>query len=203
MPFHFFAMLSRMKYIIRWGLMRNTRPENLSEHSMETAMIAHALAVIANRRFQKAVDANRVGMAALFHDASEILTGDLPTPVKYDNREISQAYKEIEQTAAGKLLNMLPADLAKDYHPLLYTGLCDEEKRMVKAADRLSALIKCMEEERQGNGEFKNATVHVRRKLEEMALPEVEYFMSEFLGGYELTLDEMSEDHNEFPHGSS
>ncbi|MDR1892576.1 MAG: 5'-deoxynucleotidase [Oscillospiraceae bacterium] len=189
----FFAMLSRMKHIVRWGLMRNTRPENLSEHSLETAVLAHALALIGNRRLGKSYDANRVGMAAIFHDCPEILTGDLPTPVKYYSGEIQRAYKAVEKESAEKLLQMLPEDLCSDYAPLIYCELPVAEKQLLKAADKLSALIKCLEEARQGNGEFKTAEAHLRKKIAELSVPEAGIFISEFLGAYELTLDELNQ----------
>ncbi|MBQ7726480.1 MAG: 5'-deoxynucleotidase, partial [Clostridia bacterium] len=140
----FYAVISRMKNINRWGLMRNTRHENLSEHSLETAQIAHALAILANRRFGKAVDPSAAAVAAMYHDTTEILTGDMPTPVKYDNDEIRTAYRKIEESAKDRLIALLPEDFREDFAPVFEP---DEEIRLlVKAADKLSALIKCIEE---------------------------------------------------------
>lgn len=188
----FFAMLSRMKYINRWGLMRNSRPESLSEHTTDVAMVAHALAVIRNQRFGGQVDCGRVALLALYHDAPEILTGDLPTPVKYQNDEIRGAYKNVETAAANRLLGMLPDDLRPDYEELLAPQASDAELRIVKAADKLSALIKCIEEECAGNGEFKTAKEATLRALKESGLPEVSVFLEQFMPAYRCTLDELS-----------
>ena len=188
---HFFAKMSRMKYINRWGLMRNTRPENIGEHSLDVAMIAHALAVIKNRRFGGHVNAERAALLGLYHDATEIITGDLPTPVKYYNPEIRAAYREVEQVAKDKLLSYLPEDIREDYLPLL--GHSEEDRELwplIKAADKLSALIKCVEEKRMGNDEFKSAEATLLRSVKEMALPEADCFLAEFLPSYSLTLDE-------------
>ncbi len=188
----FFAMLSRMKYINRWGLMRNSRPESLSEHTLDVAVIAHALAVIRNRRFCGKVDCGRVALLALYHDAPEIITGDLPTPVKYLNDEIRGAYKKVEHHAASRLVAMLPDDLQPDYAALLEPDETAEEMVLVKAADKLSALIKCMEEECAGNGEFKTAKEATLRILQECPLPEVEVFLTQFIPAYRCTLDELN-----------
>jgi 5'-deoxynucleotidase len=189
--YHFFAMLSRMKYINRWGLMRSTRPENLSEHSLETAIISHALATIRNTRLGANVNAERAALLALFHDAPEIITGDLPTPVKYFNSGISDVYKDIEKLAAQSLLDKLPDDLKPTYTPLFFQDEKDMELlKIVKAADKLSALIKCIEENKAGNHEFKKAELATRKMLKKFALPEVNIFMEEFLASYALTLDE-------------
>ncbi len=190
----FFAMLSRMKYINRWGLMRGNRAENLSEHSLDTAVLAHALAVIRNRRFGGSVDPAKAALLALYHDAHEIITGDLPTPVKYLNNEITGAYKKVEHAAANRLLAMLPNDLLPDYAPLL---LPDEDGQrelltLVKAADKLSALIKCIEEESSGNGEFICARDTTLRTLLGLELPEVTVFLEQFLPAYHLTLDQLN-----------
>jgi 5'-deoxynucleotidase len=189
---HFFAVLSRMKYICRWGLMRNTHSENLCEHSFETAVIAHALAVLRNRRFGGHVDAERAALLALFHDATEIVTGDMPTPVKYYSPRIRSAYREVEDVAREKLLAFLPDDLKPDYRPLLGEP-CGSDRELlplVKAADKLSAIIKCVEEQRMGNREFAEAEVSLRKAVREMHLPEAECFLEEFLPSYSLTLDE-------------
>lgn len=190
--FHFYAVLSRMKYINRWGLMRNTREENLCEHSFETAVIAHALAVLRNTRFGGNVNPERAALLALYHDATEILTGDLPTPVKYYNPEIRSAYAEVEKTARKKLLSLLPADLKPGYEAILAANGEGDRKLLplVKAADKLSAVIKCMEEKGAGNSEFAKAEVALRQAVADMHLPEADCFVEEFLPSYQLTLDE-------------
>lgn len=189
---HFFAMLSRMKFINRWGLMRNTRSENLCEHSFETAVIAHALAVLRNTRFGGNVNAERAALLALYHDATEIITGDLPTPVKYYSPEIRSAYREVETVAQNRLLGLLPPDLQPDYRSVLTAsrGGDAELLPLVKAADKLSAIIKCMEEQGMGNSEFSKAEASLRGAVEEMHLPEADCFVREFLPSYRLTLDE-------------
>ena len=186
---NFYAVLSRMKYIDRWALMRNTREENLCEHSYETAVLAHALATLTNRRFGGRVDVGRCVLLALYHDASEILTGDMPTPVKYYNPAIRDAYKQVEAVAADKLLSMLPEDLQDEYRPLI-GETADMEHRLVKAADKLSALIKCVEEERMGNREFAKARQATFDAVRALGLPAADCFLDEFLPAYELTLDE-------------
>lgn len=185
---HFYAMLSRMKNIYRWGLMRNTRQENLSEHSLEVALIAHALAVISNRRFGNDVDANLVATAAMLHDTSEIITGDMPTPVKYCNPEIKSAYKQVEAVAQKRLIDMLPADMQSDFTPLYSPDA--EVSRLIKAADKLSALIKCVEETNSGNREFVSAEKSTREAIAALNCPEADAFMDEFLESFTLTLDE-------------
>ena len=188
---HFYAMLSRMKYINRWGLMRNTRPENICEHSLDVSVLAHALALLRNRRFGGTVNPERAALLGLYHDATEILTGDLPTPVKYYNPEIRNAYREVEQVAQKKLLSLLPEDLRPDYRPLLVEQEEDRELwRIVKAADKISALIKCLEEKRMGNAEFEKAEFSLRQAVLSMHLPEADCFLEEFLPSYSLTLDE-------------
>lgn len=192
MSYDFFAMMSRMKYIERWALMRNSITENISEHSLEVAMIAHALAVIGKVRLGKEVNPDRVAMIGLFHDCTEIITGDMPTPVKYYNRQIQNAYKEIENNAANQLLDMLPEDLKSSYEGILLPG--NENPlylRYEKAADKLSALIKCIEEVKVGNGEFIKAKETIEKAIEEMELEEAEIFKKEFLPGYYKTLDEI------------
>lgn len=189
MASHFLAILFRMKYIYRWGLMRNCRQENLNEHTLETAFIAHALAVIAKRRLNKQVDPAKVALCAMFHDVSEIITGDMPTPVKYYNPEIIKAYKQIEQGARTKLLEMLPDDLLPEYEAI-FCGCDDYTRTLVRAADKLSALIKCTEELTQGNREFEVAYRQTMRTIDEMGLPEVEIFKQEFLESFKLSLDE-------------
>ena len=190
--YSFFAMLSRMKYINRWALMRNTYTENISEHSLEVAMIAHALAVIGNKRLGRSLDADRAAVIALFHDTTEIITGDMPTPIKYLNKDIRGVYKDIEAKAANRLLDMLPQDMKEEYRGIFFPGEEDSYLcRLVKAADKLSALIKCIEESKTENHEFDSARTSVSKAIEEMELPEVDIFMKEFLPAYELTLDEM------------
>ncbi len=191
MKFHFFSMISRMKYINRWGLMRNTKAENLSEHSLETAVIAQALALIGKKRLNKNIDENKVAAVALYHDASEIITGDLPTPIKYNSPEIRNSYKEIELSASKRLLNSLPEDLKGSYSELLLNE--DKEiERYVKAADKISAIIKCIEEKKSGNREFLSAEKTLREAVENMNMKEAEIFMEEFLPSFELSLDEQN-----------
>lgn len=192
--FSFFAMLSRMKYIDRWALMRNSRRENICEHSHEVAVLAHALAVIGNQRLGKHLPAERAAVLGLYHDSTEIITGDLPTPIKYKDDRIRQAYKHIEGQAGRSLLGRLPEDLRGEYESL-FVPQEDEAYlwELVKAADKLSALIKCIEEEKTGNREFIRAGQATREKLEEMQLPELKIFLEEFLPAYSLTLDEMGE----------
>ena len=189
---NFFALMARMKYISRWGLMRSTTQENIQEHSLMVAMLAHALAVIRRDVLGGAADPDRCAVIAIFHDAPEILTGDLPTPVKYFNPEISASYKAVERSAAELLLSMLPEALTGAYTPLFTAEETDAESyALVKAADRLAAYIKCVEELRSGNGEFRRSAAHVGESLDANMLPEVDYFMRHFMDGFELTLDEL------------
>lgn len=199
MSHHFFALISRMRYINRWGLMRNTFQENIQEHSHMVAVLAHALAVIRRDVFGGTVDPGAAAVAALYHDAAEILTGDLPTPVKYYNPEIRDAYKQVEAVSADKLAALLPEKLRGEYAPLLREETAPEIHELVKAADKLAAYIKCVEELKAGNGEFKQAAQQTRAVLEASPLPEVGYFMEQFLPGFGLTLDELQEpyDHEE------
>ena len=190
MAHNFFPMIARMRYIARWGLMRNTQPENIQEHSHQVAVLAHALAVIQNQYFGGSVDPGRVAVAALYHDASEILTGDLPTPIKYDNPDIQSAYQQVEAVAVGKLLSMLPEELRPAYEEAL-TIPDPEVRALVKAADKLSAHIKCLEELKAGNLEFRQAAEQTRRALESYDLPEVRYFIDIFLESFSLSLDEL------------
>ena len=185
---HFYAMLSRMKNINRWGLMRNTRSENLSEHTLEVAFIAHALALIGNKRLAKNFDADRVAVAAMFHDTSEIITGDMPTPIKYFNPEIKEAYKKIESIAEEQLIDMLPADLKEDFAD--YFKPDDDIAALIKAADKISALIKCIEEIKMGNMEFKEAEKSTKASIEKLDCEEAKIFCKEFLKSFYLTLDE-------------
>lgn len=186
----FYAMLSRMKYILRWSLMRNTRGENVCEHSYDVAVIAHALALLTNRRFGGSVDIGKCVSMALYHDAPEILTGDLPTPVKYYNPSIRDAYRQVEDISANELLSLLPDDLREDYRPLLLTDEDSMEHRLVKAADKISALIKCTEEVKAGNGEFAKARESTEAAIKRMKLPAAECFLKECLPAFSLTLDE-------------
>lgn len=190
MKSHFFAYISRMRFIQRWALMRNTAQENVQEHSHQVAVLAHALAVIRNEKFGGSVDAGQVAVAALYHDASEILTGDMPTPIKYDNPAIRKAYKEVEAVAERKLLDLLPQELQPVYAPIL-TLRGGEVEQLVKAADKLSAYIKCVEELKAGNNEFREAAAQTRRALEAYELPEVAYFLETFMDSFSLTLDEL------------
>ena len=187
---HFFAYISRMRFISRWALMRNTAPENVQEHSHQVAVLAHALAVIRNEKFGGSVDAGAVAVAALYHDASEIITGDMPTPIKYFNPAIRNAYKEVEAVANEKLLDMLPEELRGAYAPVIRES-DPEVAELVKAADKLSAYIKCAEEVKAGNGEFREAAAQTLRSLEQYQLPEVGYFLETFLPSFHLTLDEL------------
>lgn len=191
MSYSFFALLGRMNCIDRWGLMRNTRTENIQEHSHMVAVLAHALAVIGREKFGLKVDPGEAAVAGLYHDAPEILTGDLPTPVKYDNPAIKDAYKAVESVAADKLLSMLPSELAPAFAPYVREELEPELLRLVKAADKLAAHIKCLEELKAGNAEFKLAARQTREALDKMELPELDYFIKYFLPGFELTLDEL------------
>ena len=191
MSHHFFAMLSRMKYINRWGLMRNTVAENIQEHSHQVAVLAHALAVIQNRFYGGQVDPGQVAVAALYHDASEILTGDMPTPIKYDNPDIQSAYKQVEAMAEQKLLSMLPQDLRADFDNVV-TISDPEVHAPVKAADKLSAYLKCVEEVKAGNAEFRLAKEQTFAALMRSPIPALKYFMEHFLAGFELTLDELN-----------
>lgn len=187
---NFFAYVSRMRFITRWALMRNSSPENVQEHSHQVAVLAHALAVIRNRCFGGCVDAGQVAVAALYHDAPEILTGDLPTPIKYYNPAIRDAYKQVERVASDKLLGMLPPELRDDYSAALFPA-DSEVETLIKAADKLSAHIKCLEELKAGNNEFRLAAEQTRAALEAFELPELQYFMTHFLPGFRLTLDEL------------
>ena len=189
---HFYAMMSRMKYIERWALMRNSEKENISEHSLEVAMIAHGLAVIGNIRFGKNYNPERCALIAMYHDSSEIITGDMPTPVKYYNTSISGIYHEIEDKANETLLSMLPEDIRESYKEDFFKNEKDEELwKLVKAADKLSALVKCIEEENFGNREFSSAKEATRMAIKEMNLPEADEFLREFMPSYSLTLDNL------------
>ena len=191
MAYNFFPMISRMRYISRWGLMRNTFQENIQEHSHQVAVLAHALAVIENRYFGGQTDPGVVAVAALYHDASEILTGDMPTPIKYDNPDIQNAYHQVEAVAEQKLLSMLPPDLRPDFTQAV-TIPDPAVRALVKAADKLSAYLKCVEELKAGNTEFRKAKEQTWAALQQNPIPALGYFMEHFLDGFELTLDELN-----------
>jgi len=188
---NFFAYISRMRYIGRWSLMRNAMPENIQEHSHMVAVIAHALGVIRRDVFKVDCDPNEYATVALYHDCSEILTGDLPTPIKYHSEEISNAYKQVEELACNKLLDTLPKEVRGAFEDILVGKTHDEKYDLVKAADKLSAYIKCIEERRAGNDEFASAEKQIRGILEANPLPEVKFFLEHFIPAFELTLDEL------------
>ena len=187
--YSFFAMVNRMKMIDRWALMYNTSKENIAEHSHSVAVIAHALALIGNKEFGKCYNAERAAALALYHDTTEVITGDMPTPVKYDNDALLAAYRSAEKNAAEKLLARLPEDLHDAFAPLVREEDDPELQTLVKAADRLSALIKCVEERKAGNTEFREAERAARERLTASGVPEAQIFMDEFLPAYEQTLD--------------
>ena len=189
---HLFAYFSRMKFIRRWGLMRSTYPENVQEHSHRTALVAHALALIRNRLYGGSVDSARVAVLALYHDSGEVLTGDLPSPIKYRNPDIRAAYREIEASAATTLLEMVPAALRDDYRSILVESAADaDERAIVKAADKLCAWMKCLEETAAGNRDFAKAEEALRAVVAAIELPEVRWFVETFLPSFRLTLDEL------------
>lgn len=193
---HFFAMHSRMKYINRWALMRNVSKENISEHSNDVAVIAHALAVINNVRFGGSLNAERAAFLGLYHDMTEIITGDMPTPVKYHSDDMREAFREVEDKASEKLLNMLPEDMRACYRSAFFQDDTDAYLwKIVKAADKLSALIKCIEEKNAGNNEFGKALESTRESIEKMNMPEVTVFLEEFIPSFYLSLDEQNEEH--------
>lgn len=194
---HFFAYVSRLKYIRRWGLMHCAMPENDAEHSLQVAMIAHALAVIARDRYGRAVDPEHALALAVYHDATEVLTGDLPTPVKYHSTALRGAYASLEEQAARKLLGMLPEGMRPAFAP--YLAGDDPCRALVKAADRISAYLKCLEERRAGNPEFAAAERDIRESIDRLNLPEVRDFMEEFVPSFLLTLDELSRPAEETP----
>lgn len=192
MKSHFYAYISKLRWLQRWGLKRNTVNENVMEHSWEVATIAHALALIKNRFFDGTLDVNAIVVAALYHDCGEVITGDLPSPIKYHTPEITQAYKAIERQAELELLNLLPNELKLDYREVLIEDLVPEEHRaIIKAADTIAAFIKCRTEVKAGNQEFSKAEETVKARLESLQMPEVHYFMEVFIDSYGLTLDEL------------
>lgn len=188
---NFFGMLARMKYINRWGLMRNTITENIAEHSLEVAIIAHALAVIGNTYCGRKLDVEHIAMLGIMHDTTEIITGDLPTPIKYYAPEIRDAYKKVENTAANQLLSEIPEEMRWAYQDIMIETDSIEWK-FVKAADKLSAYIKCIEEKSMGNNDFEKAEDTLKKSVEDMKMKEIEIFMEKFLPSYNKTLDEIS-----------
>lgn len=189
----FFAFVFRQKYITRWALMRNISPESLSEHSAEVAVLAHALALIGNRIYGKDYQPDRIASAALFHDVPEVITGDLPTPIKYFSPALKSDYKLIEDNAIETLLDRLPPELRADYSALLRASDLDAPSRLlIKAADKLAAYIKCLEEEKGGNTEFRSAAASTLNALEQFDCPELQYFLTELLPAFRMTLDEIS-----------
>lgn len=191
----FFAMMARLKWIDRWALMRNSEEENLSEHSLQVAMLSHVLCVIGNKRFGKNLDAEHAAMFGMYHDVSEILTGDMPTPVKYRNKTIKGAYKQIEDDANESLLTLLPEDIRDEYRKVLFPEeKYSYEAKLVKAADKISAYIKCLEEKKAGNDEFADAEHSTLESIKAMELEEIEVFLNEFLPSYKKTLDAIRPD---------
>ena len=189
--FKFFAFINRMKYIKRWSLMRSVREENIMEHSQAVAVIAHALALLCNKRFGGNVSVEKTVLLAQYHEVGEVITGDLPTPIKYFNPEIRDAYKDLEKNACNKLLEMLPPDLQSDYREYIIPDGESEEQKLVKYADRLAAYLKCVEEIKAGNSEFKKAKASIEKELKAAHRPEVECYLKEFAPAFELTLDEL------------
>jgi 5'-deoxynucleotidase len=190
---HYFAYLARMKFIQRWGLMRNTRVENIQEHSLQVAMVAHALAVVENAFFGGEVDPERTALLAVFHDAEEVITGDLPTPIKYFNPKVKEAVDGLEEVAKQRLLGMVPASLQPHYEGLFFERAEDAGAwRMVKLADKLCAYLKCLEEAKAGNREFARAEDSIREGLEALREPVVDYFLETFVPSFRLTLDELN-----------
>ncbi|HIY78752.1 MAG TPA: 5'-deoxynucleotidase [Candidatus Borkfalkia excrementavium] len=193
--YNFYAFLDRMKYIKRWSLMRSSREENVMEHSQQVAVIAHALALIDTKMCGNAPDISKTVLFALYHECSEVMTGDLPTPIKYFNREITGAYKRLEERAGEELLSMLPPELSDSLSPFVLADTESYEYKLVKAADKLAAYVKCLEETKSGNSEFRRAQEGIERELHEKNMPCVEYFMEKFIPAFFLSLDEMEDFH--------
>ena len=191
MRYDFYAYMDRMKYIKRWQLMRSVREENIMEHSQSVAVLAHALALIRNKIFGGSVDAEKVVLLAVYHETSEVMTGDLPTPIKYFDRGITGEYKRLERRASEKMLSMLPEEMKEEISPFVLADENSEEYRLVKAADRLAAYIKCLEELRSGNEEFARAKKSIEEDLKSRGMPEVDYFFEHFIGSFSLSLDEL------------
>ena len=191
MLYHFFAYVARLRYIRRWGLMRSVVPENDAEHSLQVAMIAHAIAVIGRDSYQRDCDPEHILALGVYHDVSEVITGDMPTPVKYHSQELRGAYKDVERMANDRLLTMLPESMQPAFRPYL-TEQDGYDRTVVKAADSISAFLKCMEEKRAGNREFEAAGIAIRKGLDEIDLPEVQDFIRMFLPSFDLSLDELN-----------
>lgn len=189
--YKFFAFLNRMKYIKRWSLMRSVREENIMEHSQQVAVIAHALALIKNKIYDGNVDVNKIVLLAQYHEVGEVITGDLPTPIKYFNPEIKAAYKDLEKGASQRLLGMLPETLKQEYQEFIMPDEQSEEYKIVKCADRLAAYLKCVEEIKAGNSEFKKAKISIGNELKSAKREEVDYYLKEFAPAFDLTLDEL------------
>jgi 5'-deoxynucleotidase len=192
MKSHFYAYISKIRWLQRWGLKRNTVTENVMEHSWEVSVIAHALAVIRNRYFEGKLDVNAIVVAALYHDCSEVITGDLPSPIKYHSQAITQAYQSIERQAERELLGLLPTDLQADFESVMIASKIPQEHHtIIKAADTIAAYLKCQMELAAGNAEFSKAADAIKARLTLIDLPEVRYFLDTFAGSYSLTLDEL------------
>ncbi|MEZ8347349.1 5'-deoxynucleotidase [Vibrio splendidus] len=190
---HFFAHIARMKLIQRWPLMRSISSENISEHSLQVAFVAHALALIKNKKFDGQLNPEHIALLGMYHDTSEVLTGDLPTPVKYYNPDIAQEYKKIEAAAEQRLLSMLPEEFRDDFAPFLISGTASkEEQSIVKQADTICAYLKCLEELSAGNHEYEQAKRRLEETLEQRKSPEMDYFLTTFAPSFELSLDEIS-----------
>jgi len=189
---HFFAYISKMKWIRRWGLMKNTAEENIMEHSWQVAVIAHGLAVIKNEVFHGSVNPEHIAMLALYHETGEVITGDVATPIKYFNPEVKNAIGDLEHLAKKRIYQMLPEELQGAYTPLIFPDESGEEYQIVKAADRICAYLKCVEELKWGNREFEKAEASIRRDIEKIHREEVKYFMSHFAQSFSLTLDELN-----------
>ena len=191
--YKFFAYLNRMKYIKRWSLMRSVCDENIQEHSQQVAIIAHALALIAKENFNKDIDVSKTVLIAQYHEVGEVITGDLPTPIKYFNPEIKTAYKDLEEKACKRILNMLPENLKGKYEEYIIPNTETEEYKLVKYADRIAAYIKCIEEIKAGNSEFKKAKKSIEAELKASKRQEVAYYLKEFAPAFDLTLDELDQ----------
>ena len=189
--FKFFAFINRMKYIKRWSLMRSVREENIMEHSQQVAVIAHALALISNKKFGGNINIEKTVLLAQYHEVGEVITGDLPTPIKYFNPEIKTAYKDLEKVACERILGMIPLEMQDEYREYVLPDTSTREYKLVKFADRLSAYLKCVEEIKAGNSEFKKAKATIEKELKGAKCPEVDYYLKEFAPAFELTLDEL------------
>ncbi len=190
--YSFFAFLSRMRHIYRWSLMRNVNRENIMEHSLQVAMIAHGLAIINNEIFGGDANPEKTALLAIYHDSNETITGDLPTPIKYFNQGMESSYKDLESISKQKLLSLLPEEMAKSYKELIFYDENSLEGRLVKGADRLSAYIKCVEELKAGNQEFQKAQQSILERIQKLDRPEINYFMEHFIHPFSLTLDELN-----------